>query len=116
MAYVIELQHDEEVLLDTRYLASRGAPFAFAVTNHALFVPAVERWKLTTDPYFYRRVPLSEVREVRIERLAPLLLQLLAILMIVSGLTLSLLGCKQELGRDATSDMPNTPVSACGAR
>jgi len=51
----------------------RGLPFA------------KKTFVLTNDPFYFKRVPLPDVREIRIRRLRPLFLYVLAVAMVVIG-------------------------------
>jgi hypothetical protein len=44
--------------------------FCFAVTDRAVYVPAT-RLVFSGDPHYLKKVPLSEVREVRVEPIRP---------------------------------------------
>lgn len=85
MPYTIELQHDEELLLDVNVVTSKKSkPFAFAVSNQALFLPR-EKVFAVSDPTYFERVPLSEVRTITRTRLRPYFWWVLAGLMLVVG-------------------------------
>jgi hypothetical protein len=87
MAWTIETEPGEDVFLDAEYRASdKSEPFAIGISNRAVFLPAKKTFALTNDPYYFRRVPLSDVREVRVRRLKPLAMYLLAAIMVVVGL------------------------------
>jgi len=87
MAFAIKTAAGEKVLLDIDYLASqKSEPFAFAITDRAVFIPAKKTLALTNDPYFFNRVPVTDVREVRIGRLRPIFLYIAAVVMVVAGL------------------------------
>jgi hypothetical protein len=87
MAWTIEMEPGEQVILDAEYQASeKSEPFAFGISNRALFLPAKKTFALTNDPYYFRRVPLSEIRELRIRRLKPFAMLVLALMMVVVGL------------------------------
>ena len=86
MAFTIDPEPNEEVFLEAEYAASeKSEPFAFGVSNRAVFLPAKKRFVLTNDPFYFKRVPLSDVREIRIRRLRPLFLYVLAFAMVVIG-------------------------------
>jgi hypothetical protein len=78
MAYEIILESGEEALARIELkLSKKAQPFSFAVSNRAIYIP---RTKLIakTDPYYFQRVPLNQIRYVsqircrsRITHLAP---------------------------------------------
>ena len=65
-------------------LSKKAQPFHFAVTNRALYIPRV-KLIAKTDPYYFQRVRLEQVQEIKVKRLAPYALWLLAGLMICVG-------------------------------
>jgi hypothetical protein len=70
MPFVIEPEMGETIILEAEYAASeKSVPFAFGITNRAIFLPAKKTFAMK-DPWYFRRVPLSDVREVRIAVLA----------------------------------------------
>ena len=86
MAFTIEREPNEDVFLEVAYAASeKSEPFAFGVSNRAVFLPAKKTFVLTNDPFHFKRVPLSDVREIRIRRLRPFFLYVLAVAMVVIG-------------------------------
>ena len=59
MAFTIDPEPNEEVFLEAEYAASeKSEPFAFGVSNRAVFLPAKKRFVLTNDPFYFKRVPL----------------------------------------------------------
>jgi len=86
MPFVVEPEAGETIILEAEYAASeKSEPFAFGVTNRAIFLPAKKAFAMK-DPWYFRRVPLSDVREVRIRRLKPYVLTILGICMVAVGL------------------------------
>jgi hypothetical protein len=86
MPFVIEPEMGETIILEAEYAASeKSVPFAFGITNRAIFLPAKKTFAMK-DPWYFRRVPLSDVREVRIRRLKPHVLTIVGICMVVVGL------------------------------
>lgn len=87
MAYTVDLEPGENVLYQAKYQASdKSEPFALAVSNRAIFIPVKKTFALTNDPYSFRRVPLSDVRDVRVRRLRPFFRYALALVMVVAGI------------------------------
>ena len=66
-------------------LSSKVRPFFFAVSNRAIYLPRV-KLIAKTDPYYFQRVPLNELRHIAVRRLRPYALWLLAGVMIPVGL------------------------------
>ena len=86
MPFTVELETGERLLLETGFTASKNSePFAFAVTDRGVFVPRKKLFAVK-DPYYFERVPLSHIREVRIEPVRPYIAWTVAALMIAAGL------------------------------
>jgi hypothetical protein len=87
MPWTIDVEPGEEIILDTEYhVSTKSEPFAFAISNRAVFLPAKKTFAFTNDPYYFRRIPRSDVREIRIRRLKPFAMYVLAFVMIDVGL------------------------------
>jgi len=87
MAYEPELEHGENVRLHVQLALSKKAqPFHFALSDRALYWPAV-KLVAKSDPYYFRRFTHSQIQAVEIRRLAPYGFWVLAAGMIVAGLT-----------------------------
>ena len=84
MPFIVEPQPGEEVYLLKEFRGSHGHVFAIAVSNQALYLPA-QKFALKTDPWYFRRVPLSEVKEVRLLKQKSTSILILSALMIVFG-------------------------------
>jgi hypothetical protein len=64
MSYKITAEEGETVLLHESYQPSwRGEPFAFAVSDRALYVPATKRFRR-----YFQRIPLSQVQSVTLQK------------------------------------------------
>jgi hypothetical protein len=74
MAYVVNLN-----------VSKKARPFAFAVSNRAVYIPRI-KLIAKTDPYYFQRVPISQIQRVTIRRLPPYALWALAAVMIPVGL------------------------------
>ncbi|HWQ92390.1 MAG TPA: hypothetical protein VN673_12010 [Clostridia bacterium] len=86
MAYEIIPESGEQVEARIELnLSKKAQPFHFAVTNRALYIPRI-KLIAKTDPYYFQRVRLDQVQEVKVKRLAPYAFWLLAGLMICVGL------------------------------
>ncbi len=90
MAYDVVPEPGEEVQarIDLN-LSKKAQPFFFAVSNRAIYIPRV-KFIAKTDPYYFQRVPLNQLRHVCVKRLRPYALWLLAGLMIPIGLVTSI--------------------------
>lgn len=66
-------------------LSKKAQPFHFGVTNRALYIPRI-KLIAKTDPYYFQRVRLEQVQEVKVKRIPPYALWILAALMISVGL------------------------------
>jgi hypothetical protein len=85
MAYEVVPEPGEEVRYIQLDLSRKVQPFHFAVSNRAIYIPRI-KLIAKTDPFYFQRVPLDQVREVAVKRLRPYALWLLAALMIPAGL------------------------------
>lgn len=85
MPYTVELERDEELIGNySLKIGKKAEPFAFAVTTQALFLPR-KRLFAVKDPTYFERLPIRNVREVRIQRIRPYAMLILAALMIFVG-------------------------------
>jgi hypothetical protein len=84
MPFIVEPQPGEEVYLRREVQGSHGHVFAIAISNQAVYLPA-QKFALKKDPWYFKRVPLSELREVRLRKQKPVPLLILSALMIVFG-------------------------------
>ena len=82
----IDPQPNERVFVNVRYQASsRSVPFAIGITDHAVYVPAKKLWA-RDDPWYIKRVPIVQVRQVIVKRSRTIGILLLAALMFGGGL------------------------------
>jgi hypothetical protein len=85
MPYKVELEQDEKPIGDySLTIGKNSQPFVFAVTTHAIFLPRKKSFAVK-DPTYFERVPLRNVCEVRIQRLKPYAMLILAALMVIVG-------------------------------
>jgi hypothetical protein len=85
MGYELVLEQGEEIRANIELkLSKKAKPFFFAVSNRAIYVP---RTKLIakTDPFYFQRVPLGQIRQINVTPLRPYVLWLLAGLMVFIG-------------------------------
>ena len=69
MPFELKLEPGEELVVNEFYKPGRRSwPFAFAVSNKALFLPIKKSFAIV-DPWYFRRVPLSDVRKVEFREL-----------------------------------------------
>jgi len=91
MAYEVVPEPGEAVQAQIQLDLSRKAqPFHFAVSNRAIYIPRI-KLIAKTDPFYFQRVSLDQVREVMVRRLRPYALWLLAAVMIPAGLLSTIL-------------------------
>ncbi|HEY2081551.1 MAG TPA: hypothetical protein VGI88_02110 [Verrucomicrobiae bacterium] len=100
MAYKPELENGENL----RYcvalaLSQKAQPFHFAVSDRAVYWPAI-KLIAKTDPYYFRRITHDQVQEVEIRKLPPYGFWVLAALMILAGLITSVLMMGPLLSRE----------------
>ncbi len=85
MAYEVIPESGEEVVADLElHLSKKAQPFFFAVSNQALYIPRIKLFAVS-DPFYFERVPLNQIRHVSVKRLRPYGLWVLAVLMVVAG-------------------------------
>lgn len=84
MPFVIEPKPGEQILLQEQLIGSHGAAFAFGVSNQAIYLPA-QRFVIKGDPYYFRRVPFSNILQIGTKRLRPAFMYVLSMLMIIVG-------------------------------
>lgn len=108
MPFTIDPEPGEEVYLQKEFRGSHNHVFAMAVSNQAVYVSA-QKWVLKKDPWYFKRVPLSDVREVRLVKQRPIYLVLLSAIMIVFGTVLSVLMMWR-----AFHPMPGVPFAVSG--
>ena len=85
MAFTPELESDETLLLHESYAPSqKSEPFSIAVSDRAVYVP-MKRTFAIKDPYYFRRIPFTDLHSITVRKLSPVALWAVAILMIVVG-------------------------------
>ena len=97
-------------------LSKKAQPFHFAVSNRAIFIPRI-KLIAKTDPFYFQRVPLDQVREVTVRRLRPYALWLLAALMIPTGLASTVFMMEHALNDTAVGqEISGWPIAVfvCG--
>jgi hypothetical protein len=107
MSFIVNRQPGEEVYLQREFRGSHQHIFAMAVSNQALYLSA-QKWALK-DTWYFKRVPLSEVREVRLIKQRPGFILILALLMIAVGGLISFL-----MLRNMYFPMAGVPARASG--
>ena len=65
MPFIVESQPGEEIYLQKEFRGSHSHVFAMAVSNQAVYV-SKQKFSLGLDTWYFKRVPLSEVSEVRL--------------------------------------------------
>lgn len=100
MAYVMELEPGENVLLDVTFRASdkdivrrssqRPPDLRMGISDRAFYFAAT-RFVVSGDPTYFRRVPKDQVRDVRVQAVRPYGLWVMAALMVIAGLVTEVL-------------------------
>src|SRR5437660_6884592 len=90
MPFIVDPQPGKQVYLQKEFRGSHKHVFAMAVSNQAVYVSA-QKFTLKRDPWYFKRVPLSDVREVRLVKQRPIYVILLSAIMIVFGAVVSFL-------------------------
>ena len=71
MAYEIITEPEEQIEAQIRLsLSKKAQPFHFGITNRALYIPRI-KLIAKTDPYYFQRVRLEQIQEVKVKRIAP---------------------------------------------
>jgi len=86
--FEISLEPGESLVLNELYLPSKKSePFAFAVSDRAIFLPRKKTFAVK-DPWYFQRVPVSQVRLVTLRRVrAGATWAMSAIMILAGGLT-----------------------------
>jgi hypothetical protein len=88
MANKPELEPNENLVLQVTFKVSeKVAAFNFAVSDQALYWPAIKGFVLKGDPTYFKRIRNNEISDVFVRRLPPYGLWIIAALMLVVGLT-----------------------------
>ncbi len=90
MPFTIDAEPGEEVYLQKEFRGSHDHVFAMAVSNQAVYL-STQKLALKRDPWYFKRVPLNEVEEVRLVKQRTVYVLLLGLLMIIFGGILSFL-------------------------
>jgi hypothetical protein len=84
MPFIVDPQPDEEVYLLREFRGAHGHVFAIAISNQAVYLP-VQKFALKKDPWYFKRVSLSEVSEVSLTKQKSVFILILSAIMIVFG-------------------------------
>lgn len=87
MPFVIDKQPGEEVYIQREFHGSHSHVFAMAVSNQAVYVSA-QRFAVR-DTWYFKRIPLADVIDVRLVKQKPISLLLLSVAMVVFGALVS---------------------------
>jgi hypothetical protein len=90
LPFIIEPQPGEEVYLQKEFRGSHHHVFAMAVSNQAVYVSA-QAFAFKRDAWYFKRVPLSDVRDVRLVKQKPIYILLLSIILFSLGTVVSVL-------------------------
>jgi hypothetical protein len=108
MPFIIDPQPGEQLYVQKEFRGSHDHLFAMAVSNQAVYVSA-QKFALKRDPWYFKRVPLSDVREVRLVKQRPIYVIILSAVMIVFGAVLSILMMWRVF-----NPMPGVPFEVSG--
>lgn len=108
MPFIVDPQPGEEVYLLKEFRGSHEHVFAMAVSNQAIYL-SKQKFALKRDAWYFKRVPLSDVRDVRLVKQRPIYIILLSLIMIAFGTVLSFLMMWR-----AFNPMPGVPYAVSG--
>lgn len=108
MPFIINPEPGEEVYLQREFRGSHDHVFAMAVSNQAVYVSA-QKLALKGDPWYFKRIPLNKVEEVRLVKQRPVYVLLVGLLMVSFGGILSFLMMWR-----AFNPMPGVPYHVSG--
>ncbi len=83
MAFIVNPQSDEKVYLQKEFRGSHEHIFAMAVSNQAVYLSA-QRFALK-DTWYFKRVPLEDVKQVQLVKQKPIVILIFSALMIIFG-------------------------------
>jgi hypothetical protein len=84
MAFEVSLEPNEQLIFQDGFKADKYTePFAFAVTDRAIFITRVKHFR--KDPWYFEKVPLSKVNKVILRRERSLPIWILSGLCFVFG-------------------------------
>ncbi|HEV2437197.1 MAG TPA: hypothetical protein VG077_14485 [Verrucomicrobiae bacterium] len=110
MAYKPELEPNEKLALQIAFKVSeKSAAFNFAVSDQALYWPAIKAFAVNDATYF-KRLRNNEISEVCIRRLPPYGLWVVAVIMVLIGIATTYFMCapliRHEPGTHTVSGWP----------
>lgn len=109
MPFTINSASGEEIYLFREFRGSHQHVFAIAVTNQAFYVPVQKKLTLQKDSWYFKRVPLCDIKQVRLSKQRYLPLLLLAAIMFLFGSVTSALMMWQNL-----HPFPGEPIRGSG--
>lgn len=109
MPFTINPKSGEEIYLCREFRGSHQHVFAIGVTSQAFYVPVQKKLTLKKDSWHFKRVPLSDVKQVRLSKQRYLPLLLLAAIMFLFGSVTSVLMMWQYL-----HPFPGEPIRSSG--
>jgi hypothetical protein len=112
MAYEPELETGETVRYRAALnLSKKAQPFHFAVSDRAVYWPAI-KLVAVSDPFYFRRLTNNQIQEVSIRRLPPYGFWILAGLMVIGGLTSTVFMVQQILaGQTGEHNVSGWPIA-----
>jgi len=91
MAFKPELEPNEKLTLQIAFkISEKTGVFNFAVSDQAVYWPAIKTFVVKGDPNYFKRIRNNEISEVCIHRLPPYGLWITAALMMAVGLVTSI--------------------------
>jgi len=117
MAYTVQPETGEELAAEIELnLSKKAQPFHFAVSNRAIYIPRI-KFIAKTDPFYFQKVTLDNVRHVAVTRLRPYGLWLLSAVMVIVGLVTTVWMMEAALwGQAETRHVTGWPIAVfvCG--
>jgi hypothetical protein len=101
MAFKPELEPNEKLSLQIAFkISEKAGVFNFAVSDQALYWPAIKAFVLKGDPTYFKRIRNNEISEVYIRRLPPYGLWIFATIMFLVGLTCTIFMIEPLINHD----------------
>jgi hypothetical protein len=115
MAAEIQLEPNEELIFSDNFQAdSSSIPFAFAVTNLAIFISKEKHF--AKESWYFERIPLRQVKQIFLRRERSLPILLLSGLLLISGLVFAFVMMSNALNQVPGSRVSGVPFAmiVCG--
>ena len=115
MAVEIPLEPNEELIFSDSFQAdNRTLPFAFAVTDRAIFVSKEKHF--AKESWYFERIPINQVKQVFLRRERSLPLLLLSGLLFISGSIFAFVMMSNALSQEPGTRVSGVPFAmiVCG--